>query len=310
MPERLVWLITGTSSGIGRELAIAALARGDQVIATARARSMGALTHLKEKGAALLELDVTGPLDLLERIAAAAVKIYGRIDVLVNNAGEKFHPPPVDTIDSTAGAVTAFGVIEDQTPEDTIGQFNTNLLGPLNVTRAFLPYMRERKSGTVVWIGSVGAYTRIINCGLYCATKAAMIRLSEVLNAELQPFGVRSIYFEFGYFRTEMTQPERQPPLNQRIPAYKEIAEKWDAEIRAVHGKQPGCPKKGAQVVVDVIRGEGPAAGRDIHNTMAVGSDVYGVIEEECVATLKRLQDWKEVTQSTDVEDAGEGLSA
>ncbi|KAI0293624.1 hypothetical protein B0F90DRAFT_1393384 [Multifurca ochricompacta] len=135
----LVWLITGTSSGVGRDLTLAALQRGDKVIATARARSIGQLDQLREKGADVLELDVTSPIDKLHEIAKQAVAIHGRVDVLVNNAG-----------------YVLVGAIEENTPQETYDQFNTNVFGGLNVARAFLPYMRQRKSGSVVWIGSLG----------------------------------------------------------------------------------------------------------------------------------------------------------
>ncbi|KZT29578.1 short chain dehydrogenase [Neolentinus lepideus HHB14362 ss-1] len=284
MSDTLVWLITGTSSGIGRELVLAALSRGEHVIATARARSIHTLTPLKELGAAILELDVTAPLEKLESIASEAVKIYGRVDVLVNNAGVYNAPGPVENL----------------TPEDTVNQFHANLFGPLNVSRAFLPYMRERRSGTVAWIGSIGSYIHIPNCGVYCATKAAMISISEALNAELEPFNVRSICFNCGWYRTELVQPSKAPPLKHRILAYKESAEKWYAYLRGIHQKQLGDPAKAAEVVVQVVRGEGVAAGKQIPSKLALGSDAYGVIGESYLGSLAKLEEWKEVTRSTD----------
>ncbi|KAJ3562735.1 hypothetical protein NP233_g9391 [Leucocoprinus birnbaumii] len=150
----LVWLITGTSSGIGRLLAIAALNRGDKVIATARARSVSQLDDLKERGAETLELDVTASIPDLQTAAAKAIRIYGKIDVLVNNAG-----------------YILVGAIEENSPEETLNQFNTNVFGALNVSRAFLPYMRERRTGTVIFIGSIGGWRSVPNAGLYAATK-------------------------------------------------------------------------------------------------------------------------------------------
>ncbi|TFK47028.1 short chain dehydrogenase [Heliocybe sulcata] len=307
MSKQLVWLVTGTSSGIGREIVLAALDRGDHVIATTRGRSFDALAALKEKGAAILELDVTAPMEKLDAIAAEAVKIYGRVDVLVNNAGDRSYEAP-----------------QDLRPEDTLQQFNTNLFGPLNVTRAFLPYMRERRTGTVAWIGSVGGYSFIPLCGLYCATKAAMIRVSEALNVELQPFNVRSICFDFGWFNTELAHPDRLAPLTQRIPDYKQKAEDWNSLTRSAHfhyvshGSRltrasllpeyyqnlPGDPVKAGKLLVQVIRGEGVASGKAVPSRFAVGADAYGVIKDDAVTSAERLEAWRDVSASTDVEKA------
>ncbi|TFK50389.1 short chain dehydrogenase [Heliocybe sulcata] len=287
MSKRLVWLITGTSSGVGQELAVAALDRGDQVIATARARSFDMLASLKKKGASVVELDVTAPLEKLESIAADAVKIYGRVDVLVNNAG----------------AGTTPGVLEDLTPDDTLHQFNTNLFGPLNVTRAFLPYMRERESGTIAWIGSGAAYSLIPNHALYCATKAAMIRISEALNVELQPFKIRSICFDLGWYRTDALRPDRYQPLVQRISAYKQMAEEFDAVLRNSYMTQRGDPAKAARLLVQILRGEGVAEGREIPSRLPIGGDAYDLIKEDAVNSLERIEEWKEVISTTDADE-------
>ncbi|KAK7459579.1 hypothetical protein VKT23_009561 [Stygiomarasmius scandens] len=138
MSSQLVWLITGTSTGIGRDLTLLALKRGDKVIATARGRSLSKLEELKAQGADTLELDVGWPLERLQQLAKDAVAIHGRVDVLVNNAG-----------------YFLVGALEENSAEETLQQFNTNVFGALNVTRAFLPHMRERKYGTIVWAGSI-----------------------------------------------------------------------------------------------------------------------------------------------------------
>ncbi|KAK0499058.1 hypothetical protein EDD18DRAFT_1070799, partial [Armillaria luteobubalina] len=155
----LVWLITGTSTGLGRDLVLAALERGDKIIATARARSLHFLADLKETSAEMLELDVTAPPDDLKKVADKAVAIYGRVDVLVNNAG-----------------YILVGAPEESTPEETFDQFNTDVFGALNVTRAFLPHMRARRTGTFVWLGSIGGWRAVPNAGLYSTTKWALRR--------------------------------------------------------------------------------------------------------------------------------------
>ena len=135
------------------------LARGDKVISTARGRSLPKLAELEEKGASTLELDVTAPLSELHAVAAKAVAIYGRIDVVVNNAGYILSGALEENtyvISSVSPLLRLF--FASPSPEQTYEQFNTNVFGALNVSRALLPYMRPRKTGTIVWIGSLGGY--------------------------------------------------------------------------------------------------------------------------------------------------------
>ncbi|CAL1706818.1 unnamed protein product [Somion occarium] len=260
MSKQFVWLITGTSSGLGRDLALAALKRGDKVIATGRARSLAKLSDLKEQGADVLELDATSSLETLQQIAKDAVAIHGRIDVLVNNAG-----------------YIEIGTLEENTPDETFDQFNTNVFGPLNINRAFLPYMRERKSGTIVWLGSVGGWRGSATIGLYVATKHAVRGLSESLHEEISPLGLRSICFEPGYFRTRLLTTDNRGPDKTRIPDYRDLMESSLARLNAYNGKQPGDPKKGVEVMIDIIK-----------------------VKSVCNTTLQRLEDWKDVTVSTD----------
>ncbi|KAF5363706.1 hypothetical protein D9756_001124 [Leucocoprinus leucothites] len=279
----LVWLITGTSSGIGRLLTIAALNRGDKVIATARGRSVSQLDDLKERGAETLELDVTAPIADLHAVAAKAVKVYGKIDVLVNNAG-----------------YILVGAIEENTPEETLNQFNTNVFGALNVSRAFLPYMRERRTGTVIFIGSLGGWRSVPNAGIYASTKYAFRGISATLHDEISPFGLRSLCIDFGYFRTSFLTSNNRSAWVPRIEDYRAMSEKADAALQAYNGKQPGDPNKAVEIIVDLLRGEGLAKGREFPTSLALGTDCYNVVKEESERALKNLEEWKDVTQSTD----------
>ncbi|TFK37144.1 hypothetical protein BDQ12DRAFT_653014 [Crucibulum laeve] len=283
MSSQLVWLITGTSSGLGRDLTLAALKRGDKVIATGRGRSISKLDDLKTKGADTLELDVTAPLETLKEAAKKAVAIHGRIDVVVNNAG-----------------YILVGAIEESTPEETLEQFNTNVFGALNVTRAFLPYMRERKTGTVVFIGSLVGWREVPYAGLYATTKYALRGISESLDAEISPLGLRSICIDFGYFRTSFLSADQRSPPVARIPDYRPTLDKTEAALQAYNGKQPGNPLKGVEVILDVVRGEGAAAGKSFPRGLALGTDCYNVVKVESDKTLARIEEWKEVSFSTD----------
>jgi len=279
-----VWLITGTSSGFGRELTLQLLERGDKVIATARGRSVSKLADLKEKGADTYELDVNASLEDLHAFAKKAVEVHGRIDVLVNNAG-----------------YMEVGMLEINTPEETLQQFNTNVFAPLNLNRAFLPYMRQRRSGTVVWIGSIGGWRGASGAGLYAATKHTVRALAETLDMEIQPFGLRSICFEPGYFRTSFLTPDNAGHGKAAIPDYQEMVESTNTRFRAINGKQPGDPKKAVQVIIDVVRGEGMATGREIPTVIVLGSDAYCGIKGIAETVLGRLEAWKDVTCSTDL---------
>ncbi|KAL1725378.1 hypothetical protein EV714DRAFT_221409 [Schizophyllum commune] len=284
--SQLVWVITGTSTGLGRELAKAALARGDKVIATARARSIAKLDDLKVEGADAIELDVTAPLDTLKAAAEKAVAIYGRVDVVVNNAG-----------------YILTGAIEECTPQETFDQYNTNVFGALNVSRAFLPYMRQRKSGTIVFLGSLGGWNGGPLAGLYCSTKSALRGINESLHSEIAPLGLRSVCFDFGYFRTKFLTADHRTPYEPRIEDYREATEKVNQALLAYSEKQPGDPKKGVQVMLDVVRGEGVAAGRPWEINVQLGSDCFAVVKQHCETALKRLSEWEDITKSTDIQE-------
>ncbi|KAI0045390.1 short chain dehydrogenase [Auriscalpium vulgare] len=283
MTGQLVWLITGCSSGIGRDLTLAALKRGDKVIATGRTRSLARLDDLKAAGADVLELDVTAPLDTLHEVAKKAIALHGHVDVLVNNAG-----------------YALVGAIEENTPEETYAQFNTNVFGGLNVARAFLPYMRARRTGTVIWLGSIAGWRTLASCGLYAATKAVNRSISEALNHEISPLGLRSICVEPGFFRTAFLAEGQVAPYISRIDDYKEVTAATDALFTGANGRQPGDPKKLVALVVDFVRGEGAAAGRPLPPVLHLGSDTMYVTREVCGETVQRIDEWKDVFASTD----------
>jgi len=286
MSKQLVWLVTGTSSGFGKELCLALLERGDKVISTARARSISKLNELKEKGAATLELDVTASLSELHAAAAKAIAIYGHIDVVVNNAG-----------------YIISGALEENTPEQTYEQFNTNVFGGLNVARAFLPYMRPRKTGTIVWIGSLGGYSGLGGAGLYCATKYAVRCISETLHEEISPLGLRSLIFEPGYFRTDLLTTDNRANYGGNIPDYEPIVRARKEGLDAYNLNQPGDPKKGVNVMIDVVKGEGAAKEKEFTPVVLLGSDCYNGVRNILTGAVAKFDEWKEISISTDRDD-------
>ncbi|KAI0041215.1 short chain dehydrogenase [Auriscalpium vulgare] len=283
MTGQLVWLITGCSSGIGRDLTLEALKRGDKVIATTRARSLGQLADLKGAGADVLELDVTAPLADLHTVAQAAIALHGHVDVLVNNAG-----------------YIAVGALEENTPEETLAQFNTNVFGALNVARAFLPYMRPRRTGTVIWLGSIAGWHTLAGCGLYSATKVVNRMLAEALHHEIAPLGLRSVCVEPGYFRTAFLTDGNRAPYVSRIADYQDATAATDALFQAANGRQPGDPARLVAVLVDCVRGEGIAGGRELPRVLHLGSDCVQVARGVCQETLQRLDAWGDVFTATD----------
>ena len=148
-----VWFITGCSSGFGAALTQEILSRGDEVIATARNASR--ISDLQNVGAKIMELDVTADATTLKSKAEEAYNIFGRIDFLINNAGFSLQ-----------------GTVEELTAEEIQTQFDTNVFGMLNVTRAFLPYLRKQRSGVIGNISSIGAWRGVAGLGVYCSSKS------------------------------------------------------------------------------------------------------------------------------------------
>ncbi|KAL0071229.1 hypothetical protein AAF712_001795 [Marasmius tenuissimus] len=278
----LVWLITGTSSGFGRELAIAALERGDWVIATSRARSFSRLEDLEQKGAKILELDVTAPLEQLNEITKRAVAFYGKIDVLVNNAG-----------------YLHIGTLEESTPQETYDQFNTIVFGALNICRAVLPFMRQRRTGTIAFIGSIGGWGGLANVGLYIAAKHALRGLSSTLHQEISPLGLRSICVDLGYFRTAFLKEGRCLQSATRLDDYRQIAEESREVLQAADGKQAGDPVKGARVLIDLVHADG-MKGRPFPTNIQLGSDCYTGVKNIYEQALNNLDNWKDISCSTE----------
>lgn len=199
-----------------------------------------------------------------------------------------------------------------------------NVFGGLNVARAFLPYQRKQKSGTILWIGSVGGWSGFscaylyvswalvqrlthvdsrIAGGLYSATKHAVRAIAESLDEEIAPLGVRSLCLEPGYFRTSFLQGDKVPTYNSRIKDYEPIMAPIIEHFRGVSGKQPGDPQKFAEVMVDYVRREGgfKDAGDDFPASLPVGSDAYGMIKATLEKQAARMERWKEVMCSTDL---------
>ncbi|KKK23488.1 hypothetical protein P175DRAFT_0529381 [Aspergillus ochraceoroseus IBT 24754] len=281
----LVWLITGTSSGFGTEFVKEALARGDKVIATAR--NVARISHLAELGASTLALDITAPQRDLDAKAAEAIAIHGRVDVLVNNAGYGH-----------------FGTLEDMRDDEYATQFATNLFGTLNTTRAFLPHFRARASATIVTMGSMASWQTWPTIGAYSASKAALRLATDALRLEVSSLGIRTLLVEPGQFRTEILTARNSVFMQTGVPAYEAITRGVFDTFQNAAGKERGDARKGAARIVDIVRGENGAAGREWPRTAAVplGQDAVDRIRTSCEETLRMLSEWEDVVTGTDLD--------
>ena len=189
MTDTKVWLVTGAGRGMGLDIANAALAAGHAVVATARNPGTVTAALAEDDDVLAVKLDVTDPADA-EAAVRAAVDRFGRIDVLVNNAGN-FNA----------------GFFEELSPEEFRAQIETTLFGPVNVTRAVLPVMRDQRSGLLVTISSTAGIVGQEFCTAYAAAKFGVEGWMESLTPELAPFGIRTMLVEPGFFRTELLTP-------------------------------------------------------------------------------------------------------
>ncbi|KAJ4313212.1 hypothetical protein N0V84_009538 [Fusarium piperis] len=277
----LVWLVTGCSSGFGRIFAQQILNRGDAVIATAR--KVETLDDLSKAGASVMKLDVTDDQDTITGIVKSAMSIHGRIDVLVNNA-----------------AFVLGGAWEDLSQFRQA--FETNVFGVLKVTKALLPHFRERRTGTNVFISSISGFHGYEFNGGYSGTKFALEGMAESLWRETTHFGIRTLIVEPGQFRTELLTSRNLKNEPSKIADYAQRSKDFNEYLANRSGHQAGDPEKGVAIVLDLVRGEGVAEGKEMPLRIALGVDGYEVVKEKCDNTLKDLEEWKHVSCSTNFE--------
>ncbi|MGL6241543.1 oxidoreductase [Pseudomonas sp.] len=271
-----VWLITGASRGIGAKIAAAALANGDAVVATARDASSVTQRFGTQPALLAVSLDVTNEAQGVA-VAKAAIDHFGRIDVLVNNAG-----------------FGLLGAVEEASADEVRRVYETNVFGLLNITRAVLPYMRAARSGHVINLSSVGGYASGPGFGVYCSTKFAVEGLSEALHAELAPLGVKVTVVEPGYFRTEFLEGNSLVESPSTIADYESTAGEVRKIAKAVTLNQPGDPDKLAQTMITLVEAKKAPL------RLPLGSDCVVAIEAKNAFVADELQTWREVSVSTD----------
>ncbi|MBW3508069.1 oxidoreductase [Janthinobacterium sp. NKUCC06_STL] len=271
-----VWLITGASRGIGALIAEAALADGNAVVATGR--NVAAIIERLGTSAALLPiaLDVTNE-EQTRLGVRIALEHFGRIDVLVNNAG--------------FGLLAA---VEESGDADVRRMFDTNVFGLLNVTRAVLPIMRAQRSGHVINISSIGGYQAAAGFGVYSSTKFAVEGITEAMHTELKPLGIHVTVVEPGYFRTDFLDASSLLVAPDEIGDYAATSGAVRKQALALNHNQPGDPQKLAAAMLRLADAPHPPL------RLPMGTDTLAAIAAKNAFVAQEMHTWRDLSASTD----------
>lgn len=277
-PQR-VWFITGASTGFGRTLAEQTLRAGHRVIATARKpEQIANLGYHYSDRCLVLPLDVTNQ-DQIDSAVTQAFARFGRVDVLVNNAGY-----------GLAGA------IEEVSETEYMPMFETNVFGLLRVTRAFLPHLRKQRSGHILNLSSIGGLVASPGMGFYNATKFAVEGLSEALAAEVAPFGIRVTIIEPGPFRTDFLGRSGVVAKN-RIADYDATAGNMRKYFAENDGKQRGDPHRAVRAMIQVVESPNPPL------RLLLGASAFERLRSKLAGWEKEIGEWEQVSVGADFPD-------
>ena len=272
------WLITGCSTGLGRSLARAVLEKGDNVAVTARdTEKLKDFQRAFPETALILPLDVTDQESILSAVREAR-SCFGDIDVLVNNAGYGYR-----------------AAVEEGNTEDTERLFRTNFWGPVAIIRAVLPYMRAKRSGTIINVSSIAALRTAPGSGYYAASKCALEGLSEGLRMETAPLGIKVMVVEPGAFRTDLAG-RALTQSSTVIADYEETAGRRRIGRDTTHGTQPGDPDKGAELIIKAIEVE------DIPFRLLLGSDAISFADNVMESRCKEYEKWRDFSCRSDYD--------
>src|ERR1035437_3565498 len=271
-----VWFVTGCSSGFGREFARAALAHGFRLVATARdPKKLDDVIAGHVGKAIALPLDVTNS-DQIKHAVSEAERVFGRIDVLVNNAGYCY-----------------LAAVEEGEEKDIRAMFEANFFGLAAMVRAVLPGMRARRHGRIVNIASVGGIVGFVGSGYYAATKFAVEGLSQSLAKEVEPLGIRVLIVEPGPFRTDWAGRSLKQSA-KFIGDYEQTAGTRRRETAGYSGKQAGDPARAAEAVIEAVQSSTPP----LH--LVLGRAGFDNVESQLRSTLQEVDRWKPTTLAAD----------
>jgi NAD(P)-dependent dehydrogenase (short-subunit alcohol dehydrogenase family) len=274
MTDKKVWFITGAGRGLGVDITKAALAAGHAVVATGRNPERVTAALGDHEDLQVLGLDVTDPA-AAQSAVQAAVGRFGRIDVLVNNAGNYYA-----------------GFFEEISPDDFRAQIETNLFGPLNLTRAALPVLRAQRSGLVVTISSTAGLVGGEFMTAYAASKFGVEGWMESLAAEIAPFGIRTLLVEPGFFRTELLTAESTSYPENSIDDYAERTKQTVEFFNSMNGKQGGDPAKLADALVELAAQDEPPL------RFVAGADAVEAAENKAALLLAQADAYRELSSS------------
>jgi NAD(P)-dependent dehydrogenase (short-subunit alcohol dehydrogenase family) len=275
MSEKKVWFITGAGRGLGVDIAKAALAAGHAVVATARNAESVTAALGEHNDLLALALDVTDPA-AAQAAVAATVERFGRLDVLVNNAGS-----------------FQAGFFEEMVPEAFRSQIETTLFGPVNVTRAALPQLRAQRTGLVITISSTAGITSAVEfTSAYATSKFGVEGFMEALAPEVAPFGIKTMLVEPGFFRTELLSPQSTQYAEPSIADYADRTAATIEAWRGMNGKQGGDPAKLAGALVELAALDLPPL------RFAAGADAVAAFEQKAHQLLAQADAHRELSTS------------
>ena len=279
MTDNKVWFITGAGRGMGVDFAKAALAAGHTVVATGRDSNAVAKAVGRSDNLLVLKLDVTNRADAAAAVQAA-VDRFGRIDVLVNNAGNFFA-----------------GYFEELTPEQIDRQLATLLIGPMNVTRAVLPVMRKQRSGHIISISSTAGLVGFAFCSAYAASKFGLEGWMESLQQEVAPFGITTTIVNPGFFRTELLEPAS---VTYAEPSIEDYADRTAEQLKwwqAQSGRQGGDPAKLARALVAIASEEPPP------RRFIAGADAIALAEQHVADLQAQIDAYRELSTALTLDE-------
>jgi NAD(P)-dependent dehydrogenase (short-subunit alcohol dehydrogenase family) len=279
MAHKRVWFITGAGRGMGVDIAQAALAAGHAVVATGRNTDAVADAVGDTDDLLVVQLDITSQMSA-ERAVQTALARFDRIDVLVNNAGNFFA-----------------GFFEELSSAQFEAQLTTNLLGPVNLTRAVLPVMRKQRAGHVVTISSTAGIVGQEFCSAYAASKFGLEGWMESLRFEVEPFGIRTTIVEPGFFRTDLLTKESTAYADLSIPDYAERTAQTRPAWEAMSGKQTNDPAKLAKALLTVVDQKRPPL------RWVAGADAVATVEQKANELLAQVDAYRALSSSLAVEE-------